>query len=84
MKSFTWDDTDKIARKLWKKYPDVAPFTQSEEEVRQKAIELEGFKDEPKPESDIDLFDIRRRWIILSDGGRGAKKNEAHLSDICP
>jgi len=84
MQSLTWDDTDKIARKLWKKYPDVAPFIQSEEDIRKKVIDLEGFKGVSQPKRDIYLFDIRRKWIILSDGGAEAPKEEVYLSDICP
>jgi len=83
-KSLTWDDTNKIARKLLKKYPDIAPFIQSEEDIRKKVIDLEGFKDSPQPKRDIYLFDIRRKWIILSDGDSEDPKEEAYLSDICP
>jgi len=83
-KSLTWDDTDNIARKLLNKYPDIAPFIQSEEDIREKVIDLEGFKDAPQPKRDIYLFDIRRKWIILSDGGHEDPKEEVYLSDICP
>jgi len=78
-KRLTWDDTEKIAKALLKKYPDSVPVALDTEKIRQRVVALPGFNDSEHPDDEIYLASIQYKWINLWHGNdvKPSKKESA-------